>query len=160
MKWLFSILLVMSLVSLITPKGEAGDDKDRRRMEDLFIWKISEELDLSVDDERWLTTTLKSLGQEKMDLQRQLDGLAQSLKKQPEKLSSYKAIQKKLHTLQINELNQIEKKLGPQKAALYIYYRSELYKRVMQIIDSPEPKKLTKPLPPPKVIDEAAGPNK
>lgn len=153
MKWLFSILLFISFVS---PIGEAGDDKDRRRMEDLFIWKISEELDLSVNDEKWLTATLKSLGQEKTDLQRQLDGLAQSLKKQPEKFSEYKSIQKKLQTLQVNELNQIEKKLGPKKAALYIYYRSELYKRVMQIIETPEATKSAKPLPPPKVIEEPA----
>lgn len=157
---LFSILFAGSSYSIA---------QKANRVEELMIWKISEELKLSVKEEKDLSALIKSLDEEKSASSEKIDSLIQQLatekeEKIPKLMSQYRAALNKYNSISIDEFNKIQKILPKNKAAKYFVIKADLTKKIRNLLalgDRPrdrvhEKPKLEKqaPLADPKIIEE------
>jgi hypothetical protein len=157
-------LVVLSLLSAVGSWAAATNESEIRRnhIEDIFIWKISDELKMSVKEEKAFTEINKSLNKKKYDLNRQIQELARQLNaKSPQlesKLKDYRKLLAEYNQLSLAEYDSIKKLLGSQKFADYIRVKSELNAKLRSILAGErnvDKKEATVKLPPPKVIIES-----
>lgn len=155
------LLFSLSLISFSTHAEEIHTNS--HKFEDLFIWKISDELKLSVPDEKAFSDLIRKLNQKKADLNEQVQATLKKLseskdKKEREKnLTEYKTQVKKLGQIAIDEVDQIKKALGEEKAAKYFVLKNELANQFKARLANPGANPDSKPkvdLPSPKVIEE------
>lgn len=153
-----SLLLGVSSLAAATSENEIR----RNHIEDIFIWKISDELKMTVKEEKAFTEINKSLNKKKYDLNRQIQDLAQQLSdKTPQletKLKEYRKLLLEYNELSLTEYDSIKKLLGSQKFADYIRVKSELNAKLRSILAgerNPDKKEANVKLPPPKVIIES-----
>src|SRR4051812_48107016 len=109
------IILLFSLFSL-------GQSQNKSKIEDLLIWKIAEDLKLNVKEEKSLSEIIKSISSKKQiangrleELIQQMPRLATELEK-TKALSDYKKQLKTINELSVQEIDQIQKALGSEKA--------------------------------------------
>ncbi len=135
---------------------------DRNKIEELFLWKISDELKLSVPEEKALGEFVKSQTEKKNKLSEQIQeslkqiSLAGSDQKKTEKLLlEHKKILKAYNDLALQEVEEIQKKLGAHRAGQYLVLKNDLTNRLKTLLATPE--KSATPaakLSPPQIIEE------
>ncbi len=139
--------------------GAALAIDSRNKVEELFIWKISDELKLTVPEEKNLSDLLRGLNQRRVkineDLQATLKKMSTATQsKDREKiLIEHRRLLKSYSDLSIEEADRIQKMLGNDKAVQYFVLKNDLTNRLKTMLASPE-KKSTEPMAPPKVIEE------
>lgn len=131
-----------------------------KQLEDLFLWKVSDELKLSSQDEKKFSEAFRKLNQQKQQLNRNHeDKLAVFLAATDEKsrksaLQDYKKAVYALAEFPVKEFDELSKILGPVNFAKFLGLRVELTNKVKSLMISPENIKSKKPsLPPPRLID-------
>ena len=135
---------------------------DRNKVEELFLWKISDELKLSVPEEKALGEFVKSQSEKKSKLNeqtqanlRQLAEASGDAKKVDKLLVEHKKILKAYNDLNVEEVEQIQKKLGSARAAQYLVLKNDLTNRLKTLLASPDKTTTpTKKLSPPQIIEE------
>lgn len=149
--FIFSCLFVFS--------SAVGAVDARNKVEELFIWKISDELKLSVPDEKSLADLLRGLNQRRAkvneDLQATIKKMAEArTPKEREKiLAEHKKLLKVYADLSIEEVDRIQKMLGSEKATQYFVLKNDLTNRLKSMLAAPD-KKPAEKLGPPKIIEE------
>ena len=140
--------------------------QNKNKIEDLLIWKISEDLKLTVPEEKNLSEIIKTISLKKQQSSLKLDELIQQMPKlnsNAEKikaLNEYKAQLKSINALSVQEIEQVQKALGADKAAKYLVVKSEVANRIRSLLttqDRAEGKVVEvkdAKLPEPKVIEE------
>ncbi|MBC7419831.1 MAG: hypothetical protein H7328_03800 [Bdellovibrio sp.] len=133
-------------------------------LEDIFIWRMSDELKLSTHDERQFTDIQKNLNKKKSELNKQIQEItlqiAEEGKKSANKLDAtlvkYRKLLTQYNQLSTNEFDSIKKLLGAKKFAQYLNIKSELNNKVKSLLVGEKDKKESVPsnLPPPKIIIE------
>lgn len=99
--------------------------KEGTRLESLFVWKVSEKLELSAREQKELGAVLKRLGEEKRAALRQMKNSLEQMKKQkkPEdvqrNLSSYQSAVKAYGEIGSKEFIELQKVLSVEKLAQY-----------------------------------------
>ncbi len=137
----------------------AETDKQVKKFEDLFIWKISDELKLTPQEELTVSTYIKDSNKKKTATNEELESLYKKLSRDPnesDRLSTYlkiKKVQKSQYTLTLEELERIRKSLGLKRLGQYLELKRDLAEKIKSIWIQNE-KKGTGKLPPPKVIEE------
>ncbi|MNJ92567.1 hypothetical protein D3C87_102400 [compost metagenome] len=135
----------------------------RNQLEELFIWKMSEELKLSASEEKKFTEIVKSINKEKAALSRSLqESVAKMPKLAPEKVQAeefkaYKKNLRKYNHLNEDEVERMQALLGVPRTVRYLQIKQDLTNRVKSLLASPEasPGKVpSKPLPAPKIVEE------
>lgn len=135
-----------------------------QRLEDLFIWKVSDELKLSAVEEEEFATQLRALNTKRKKLNEEIEVLLRemgqlSLEQKnegelPKKLRDYERKIKQYSDTQIEEIKQVEKALGPRRAVTYFSLKNDLAFKIRQSL-SPQPRSIIAPkLAPPKVVIE------
>jgi hypothetical protein len=133
--------------------------ESRNKVEELFIWKISDELKLSVPEEKKFSDFVRGLNQRRAQVN---DELQESLKKmsasanpkeRERALSEHRKLLKSYSDLSIEEVDRIQKLLGTEKAAQYFVLKNDLTNRLKAMLTMPDKKPMEK-LGPPKVIEE------
>lgn len=146
-KILFLILITASI---------SGAVETRNKVEELFIWKISDELKLTVPEEKKLADYVRDLNRRRFrvneDIQLTLKKLS-SNKDREKILSEHRKLLKSYSDLSIEEADRIQKILGVDKAAQYFVLKNDLTNRLKSMLATPD-KKNAEPLAPPKVIEE------
>lgn len=140
----------------------------KNRVEDLFIWKISEELKLSVKEEKEITNLIKDLNDKKAAVSEQIQKIIFEMAKSPEKnkklLLDYRLALKRYNDISIEELDRLQKILSAEKSTQYFVVKSDLSQKIRSVLavssdkqtemKALDKKKETGPLPDPKIIEE------
>lgn len=154
----FLIIIFLSFNAYSKP---IDPETKKSYVEDIFIWKISDELKLTVPEEKKFTEISKSLNKKKSELNKKINEAVLKLSKNSseEQLQNYKKLLQDYNQLNIVEFDSMKKLLGNQKFINYIKIKYELTNKIKSAIlsdkNSEEPiNKQTAPLPPPKVIIE------
>lgn len=131
---LISTIILYSFLSIASNKA--------KQVEDLFIWKMSDELKLSAKEEKSFSMIIRQLNKEKHDLTSQMDQLTielkeqKDLKKNQQILKKYKVSLQKYGLTSIQEIEKIEKLLGSERTAKYIVLKNEFTTKLKQLLST------------------------
>lgn len=136
----------------------AADAKNR--VEELFIWKISDEMKLSVPEEKTFSELIRSLNQKR---QAAHDGMQTTLRKMSESksraekdklLREHRRQLKKYNDISMEEIEKMEKLLGAERTTRYLVLKNDLTNRLKSLFAAPEKLAPANPLAPPQLIEE------
>jgi alanyl-tRNA synthetase len=114
------------------------------RVEELFIWKISEELKLSVKEEKEVASLIKDLNQRKSDANEKIEALVQKqMAAEGDSTASsfvkdYRIAINNYNKISVDEIDRIQKILPKAKVAKYFVVKSDLSKRIRGLLALPE----------------------
>lgn len=153
-----AVVIISPVVSFANTDGEVNAKKTY--LEDIFIWKMSDELKLSAKDEKAFTEIHKSLNKQKSELNRQIQEKIISFKEVTgeNELKKLRQLLNEYNQLSLKEFDSVKKLLDSKKFVSYLKIKSELTNKMksMLIGDRNGDKKdaTGKKLPDPKVIVE------
>ena len=149
--WL-SLLFILSLEM-------SAQAETKNKLEELFIWKVSDELKLSIPEEKKFTTLLRGLSAKKEKLNADIQGNLQQLgedktsKEKEKHLTEQKRLLRAYNELSLDEAEQIQKILGVDRAARYFIIKNELTNK-LKLMLSPAENQPTEKLAPPKILED------
>lgn len=154
--------IVILLTSYNIFASQVDPETKKTYLEDVFIWKICDELKLSVAEEKKFTEINKSLNKKKSELNKKIQETVFSLSAQnPSEaaLSNYKKLIQQYNQLSISEFESIKQILGKDKFVKYLKIKYELTSRIKSALVSDKSgdeknEKSNLKLPPPKIIIE------
>jgi hypothetical protein len=127
--------LVISLF-FNTTAWSADVEKSRTRIEELFLWKVSDALGLDSKQEVEFTKIMKKVREDKLRLDNQMNEVLRKMDEQKDEkvqatlLEEYKGYLKDYNASQMREVEQLEKLLGTQKVAKYLSLKEKLVTRL------------------------------
>ncbi len=156
------LLLILHLFFFIIPMAHAASDNDTKKthLEDIFIWKISDELRLSVQEEKQFTEISKSLNRRKSEINKKIQDCIKKLNENSSQadLANYRKLLTEYNQLSVAEYDGIKKILGTKKFITYIKIKNELTSKLKSVLtgekNGEKKETVSKDLPPPKVIIE------
>lgn len=154
----FSSILAFILFLSFNAYSNNEADLKKSHLEDIFIWKMSDELKLSAAEEKKFTEIHRALNKKKSELNKKIQESIQNLQEKDgePQLRAYKKLIQDYNQLSITEFDSIKALLGPQKFISYLKIKTELTSKVKSILigERMADNKKAKELPPPKVIIE------
>ena len=172
MRLLNSVLILISLSTAVSagaqaPAGTGSPSPERNpaevpksKVEELFIWKMSDELSLNSGEEKKFSEMVKDLNLRKTEynqaMQSALEEMktAKSDKDKSLTLTKYKRALQKYNELSEEELLKTQKLLGVSRTVQYLQVKQDLTNRLKSLLANPEAITKKTELPPPKVIEE------
>lgn len=114
----------------------------RNQLEEIFVWKVSDELKLTVPEEKKLSELLRELSLKKNALNRESQDLVAQLghvkatddKARGKLLEKYRRNLDSYQKLGLQEFDRIKKLLGAVRTARYLQIKQELTTRVKSLI--------------------------
>jgi len=156
-------------VIVLEAKADHKEKPVRNQLEEIFVWRVSDELKLTVAEEKRFSEIIQDLAvkKNKLNLESQ-DFVLQMARLKPEQTKEREKILKlyrknselyqKLTTEEFDQMNQL---LGSSRMAKYLQVKMDLTQKVKSILASEKSKEpsskrpaVTKDIPPPKVIEE------
>jgi len=125
--------------------------KERARLEELFIWKTSEELKLAPATEQKYNETIKALNVRRREANAKMDAALSALAKAKSKaeaekaLAEHKAALRDVQSTQTAEIDKLRPLLGPEKLAQYIVVKSSILEKLKSMLAAPAPAPATAP---------------
>lgn len=137
--------------------------ESRSRVEELFLWKISDEMKLSVPEEKSFSELIRGLNQKKATANGKIQGVLLKLskstsRKEKEKLlAEHRRLLKEYNGYSLDEVDGIQKLFGTDKSAQYFVLKNDLTVRLKNLLAIPE--KPTSPsaadkMAPPQVVEQ------
>lgn len=154
MRWIIFFLL-FNLFSGVIVAAEK-----RNQLEELLIWKISDELKLTSTEEKKFSEVLKHLNEEKALLNKSMGQSIEAMSKAPTvkakeaELSHYKKLVKSYAKLSEQEIDRLKPLLGLDRTVQYLNIKQDLTNKIKTLLSSENGGKGGKPLPDPKLIEE------
>lgn len=151
-KKIFLVLLYISF------SATAEVDKQVKKFEDLFIWKISDELKLTQKEEKVVAEIVKDTNKKKQQSNSELEALYKKMNEETTESGKKTAFNKirALHKAQLNitleELDRLNKGVGLKRLGQYLEVKRDLSEKIKNVWSQPDKK--NEKLPPPKVIEE------
>ncbi len=147
--WPTAVALVCACATVTAlaaaPQTPAADSKERARLEELFIWKTSEELKLAPAEEQKFTDIIHDLNKRRREANARMDSAVSSLanaktKAEAEKaLGAHRAALRETQNLQNAELDRLRPLLGPEKLAKYVLAKSSILEKLKTMLAAPAP---------------------
>jgi hypothetical protein len=132
----YVILVFISFVSIVVCANTENTKKNpKNQVEDIFIWKISDELQLSAKQEKEFGDIHRSLNKKKSEITEEIKLTQSDIRKNEKPLSKaeqLKLIQKnrqllqQLNQLNVDEFDSMKKLLGPEKFLSYLFLKQEI----------------------------------
>ncbi len=154
------ILPIVLFFSIISFSANSETDVKKTHLEDIFIWKMSDELKLTAPEERQFTDINKQLNRRKSEINRNIQISIQSLTESGTEaaLKRHKKLIQEYNDISVSEFESIKKLLGTKKFISYLKLKNELNSKVKSILigekSADRDERKIKNLPPPKVIIE------
>lgn len=154
------ILLIVLFFSIISFSSNSETDVKKNHLEDIFIWKMSDELKLTAPEEIKFTDINKQLNRRKSEINRNIQISIQSLTESDTEaaLKRHKKLIQEYNDISVSEFESIKKLLGTKKFISYLKLKNELNSKVKSILigekSADRDERKIKNLPPPKVIIE------
>lgn len=159
MRWIVIFIFTGVLCGPINPAVHAAEK--RNQLEELLIWKMSDELKLNPMEEKKFTEIVKSLNTKKTELNQNLQSSvdkmskSSSAKHKEEELNRYRKILQNYSRMAEEEFDRLKPLLGAERMAQYLVIKQDLTNRIKTMLANPEANgKGSKPLPQPKLIEE------
>ena len=160
---LLSIFLSLPALAQSVSADRAPTPK-KNSVEDIFIWKVSDELNLSASEEKKFSDIHRELNKQKMQLATQLQKLSFQTKENPqlskaraaEVIKDYKKTLTAYNNLSLQELDKMKALLGDKKFLDYLAIKQDINLKLKSLVLGDEPGKAKQPvkLPPPQIIEE------
>ena len=164
-----TVLYLLAFFFLLPLRAE--NESQKTYLEDIFIWKMTDELKLSVPEEKKFSSIQKNLNKQKLELNKALqDSVAllmqnqkQTVVKLNQQLNQHASYLEKYSRLASEELKEMRQLLGPRRLIEYLRIKSEINNKMKSLLagesefkNSSESKasEKTSSLPPPKIIIE------
>lgn len=129
----------------MTPTSPVAAAKgERNKIEELFIWKASEELKLPPKEEQAFTDIIRELNSRRRVASEQMEAANRDLEtaktaaEADRALKTHRAVLKDIQAIQMNELDRLGKLLGPERLARYIVVKNSLTERLKNLISAPQ----------------------
>lgn len=156
--FLAGVILSAPAAAQTTSQEKESPKNSANKIEDLFLWKVSDELKLSTSEEKKFSELYKKLSKKKSDLAHAHSEMMTRLPKTEGKdlktlLANYRANLTESNKLPIEEFDGIKKLLGEERLAKYLQVKWDLNNKVKALLSEKTEKKESE-LPPPKVIEE------
>lgn len=154
MRWIIFFLL-FNLFSVAAFAAEK-----RNQLEELLIWKISDDLKLTSVEEKKFAKILKNLNDEKANLNQALQdsielmNKAATLKTKDIELGQYKKLLQSYAKLSEYEIDRLKPLLGVERMVQYLKVKQDLTNKIKSLLSSENGGKSSKPLPAPQIIEE------
>lgn len=135
----------ISTPAVSAPAGATS--KEGSRLEELFIWKASEELRLQPEQESKFADTIRDLNARRRKATDALETTIAALANVKSKAESEKLIAiyrnqlRDVHAVQLAEFDQVKKVIGPEKLAKYLVVKNNLTDKLKSLISSPQAQK-------------------
>ena len=141
--WMKISTTVALLISLGARPSFAnhGEDQHREKLEDLFLWKVSDQLKLSSKEETEVSKIYKSLSKKKIENSSQLELLAsklrgrtlQSAEAEAWVLDYEKALAEQAKC-QLEEFQKLKKVLGSERLLTYLSIKQQFSERLKELL--------------------------
>lgn len=157
------LLLAIAVCFSASPEvtRHVSEDLSRqvKKFEELFIWKVSDELKLTQKEEAIAAEVIRDTNKKKRQSNADLEYLYKKLneettdQKRKAVLNKIKAVHRAQLNMAIDELDRLSKGLGLKRLGQYLEIKRDLSEKIKNVWNQNE-KKGDKVLPPPKVIEE------
>lgn len=159
----FLTVLLFSIFISLPALAQSAPTPKKNSVEDIFIWKVSDELKLSASEEKKFADIHRDLNKQKMQLATQLQKLSFQSKEKPELtevraseiIKEYKKTLTAYNNLSLQELDKMKSLLGDKKFLDYLGIKQDINLKLKSLVlgDELSKAKPTK-LPPPQIIEE------
>lgn len=130
----------------------------KNKTEEIYIWKLSDELKLSTKEEQTFSEYIRDINKKRMTINQSIQENIQQMSKvkskneQEKLLNQHKSLLKKFSELNLDEVEKISKLLGPEKGVQYFVLKNEMNSRFKELLlTSDRKKEITTP---PKIIEQ------
>jgi hypothetical protein len=119
--------------------------RERSRIEELFIWKASEELKLGAAEEAKFSAAVRSFNAKRRTANAKMDEALAQLAKAKTKaeadsaLNAHRAALRGVQSVQTAELDQLRPLLGSQKLAQYLVVKNSILEKLKSVLSAPAP---------------------
>lgn len=153
----FTILLIPILFCLPLHAQSAAPTVKKNSVEDIFIWKVSDELKLTATEEKKFADIHRDLNKQKIQLSARLQDLSFQSKDNPqlpkskalEVIKDYRKTLIAYNNLSLQELDKMKSLLGDKKFLDYLAIKQDINLKLKSLVQS-KPSQL----PPPQIIEE------
>lgn len=141
---LFTACALMSLNALGAPSAAKPDSKERSRIEELFIWRTSEELRLAPIEEQKFTEAIHALNKRRREANERMDAALVTLSNAKTKAAAEKALAghgaalREVHAVQLAEIDKLRRLLGPEKLAQYLVEKNSILEKLKTMLAAPQ----------------------
>lgn len=182
----FPFLLIFFVTSIIAVSSHGASEIETKKtyIEDIFIWRMSDELKLTANEEKKFSEIQKTLNKKKAELNKEIQEATQSfgeissaeaeatansavsapsstvgLQSLDAKLKKLRRNIKDYNQISLDEFDAMKKLLGTKRFSSYLQIKSDLTSKVKSLLSEDKnvekPKDLMAPkLPPPTIIIE------
>lgn len=155
-------LVLLFLCFSFSLESVATAAEKRNQLEELLIWKMSDELKLNSREEKKFTDIVKDLNQKKSQLNHSLQNSVEKMSKavsaktKEQELTQYRKVLQTYSRISEEEFDRLKPLLGPERMVQYLLIKQDLTNRIKTMLANPEAngKGGQKVLPAPKVIEE------
>lgn len=154
--------------SVASAEKQKDETEKKNSVEDIFIWKMSDELKLTAKEEKKFSDIHKSLNKKKMQLQSDLQKYSYALKTNPNigkneielTIKKYRSTLSQLNNISLQEVDKMKNLLGANKFLQYLAIKQDITLKLKSLVigqnDEQEKQKEKSKisLPPPKIIEE------
>ena|ERR1700683_4491995 len=142
------VLLLTLSFSLLTAAQEKkqideGRDKMRARLEQLFMWRVSDRLQLTPDKESQFSAEYKKLSDEKTQDSRKMDDIVEKIsketdsKKKAKLVGDYEDTLKKYTQVQLTEITSMKKIFNVDQMADYVLLKRDMIHKFRDVLTTP-----------------------
>ncbi|MDZ4676957.1 MAG: hypothetical protein SGI74_05545 [Oligoflexia bacterium] len=137
-------------------------DKMRQRLEQLFVWRVSDRLQLTPTEEIKFNSEFKKISDKKTQVSNRLESLLDQLEKKKSDtatstklLKEYQEVLKQHNALQSNEMEVMGKMFGHKKLVEYVLLKKEMTQKFKDVLTHGQTKAVeNKTFKDPEVIQE------
>ena len=158
----FTVLLIPIFFLSLPSFAESAPTPKKNSVEDIFIWKVSDELKLSATEEKKFADIHRDLNKQKMQLAAQLQKLSFQSKENPQLpksratviIKDYKKTLMAYNNLSVQELDKMKALLGDIKFLDYLAIKQDINLKLKSLVLGEDSKPKPAKLPPPQIIEE------
>ncbi|MES2801471.1 MAG: hypothetical protein V4654_03180 [Bdellovibrionota bacterium] len=158
----FFTVLLLSLFLCLPLHAQSAPTPKKNSVEDIFIWKVSDELKLSAFDEKKFADIHRDLNKQKLQLATQLQKLSFQSKENPQLpqsqasniIKDYKKTLIAYNNLSLQELDKMKALLGDKKFLDYLAIKQDINLKLKSLVLGEDSKAKPAKLPPPQIIEE------
>lgn len=131
-----SLIFFIFTISSVLSFAASDSETKKSYIEDIFIWRMSDELKLTASEEKKFTAIHKELNKRKAELNKEIQETTQNLPQQPTEAQLGKLRQaiKNYNQISLDEFDLMKKLLGLKRFAAYLQIKSELTNKVKLLL--------------------------
>lgn len=141
----FGIGVIICLLAKVSPAQaedhQAKSEKMKQRLEQLFIWRVSDRLQLTPAEESKFTDEFHKLSEERAKLSQQLEATLDQIDKEKDSidktsklLAEYTSELKRYNAMQGKELDSMSHLFGTKKMVQYVLLKREMTQKFRDVL--------------------------